>query len=102
MSQIPLMTTPSPGVWNSQGHHIFDSERNSICNVDEILMGEDSGDDIHGEKNIMIKRPGQKMHISYIQDVPVGTKLAENDFVSILAPSLMGTKLLRLEKQWNN
>lgn len=49
-------------------------------------MGEDSGGEIHGEKHIMTKVPGEVMHISHIQDAPMDRKLEENNFVSILAP----------------
>ena len=59
-----MLTTPSPGAWDSCGPEPFASMslivRGFNQNVEEILMGKDTRDKTYGEKSIMTKVHGKE------------------------------------------
>lgn len=64
----------------------FGRQRNSISNLEEMLMGEDNGDHTHGEKNTMTKgRRAGNTH-SWLPRCSQGHKTSIKKFLPVLAP----------------
>ena len=93
-----LLTTPSPGAWDSCGPEPFASMSLIVKQISTKMLRkyslERTLETRHMEKRASWLRWWEGVHISQSQDAPMGTNLAEKKLLSVLASSLMGTKFL--------